>query len=100
MATNGFSVRVYGNLNEQPPYVADVNGGLSALQATYTAAQSLVANFPSSTVNLWPISPGVKMNGGVFCYGVIEVPASGLQQFSQKYVVQQTVNALVSLRNA
>lgn len=92
-----FSVRPYGTVNEQPPYVADVNGQMASVQAAYTSAQRSIASFPSASVNVWPISPGVKMNG-VFCYSVIEVPASGLQQFSQKYVAKETVAVIAALR--
>lgn len=92
-----FSVRPYGTVNEQPPYNADGNGLLASVEATYTAAQRGLASFPSATVNVWPISPGVKM-GGVFCYSVIEVPATGLQQYSKKYVVKELVTTIATLR--
>jgi hypothetical protein len=101
MVTNGFAVRVYGTLNQQPPYVADADGNLGALNAGYTTAQAQVANFPavSGGLNFWAIQPGVKING-VYCYGAIEVPASGLQVHSTKYVAQQTPTQLATLRNA
>lgn len=90
-----FSVRPYGTVDQQPPYVADVNGNLPCVQATYASPQ--VASFPSASVNVWPISPGVLMNG-VFCYSVIEVPASGLQQFSQKYIAKELVTTIQTAR--
>ena len=92
----GFTVNVYGTVDQQPPYAADNNGGLASVQATYSAGQQ--ANFPTAEVNIFGISPGVKMVGGLFCYGVIEVPPSGLQQFSKKYVVRETLATLASLR--
>lgn len=91
----GFSVRVYGTVNEQPPYVADVPGNLPAISATYATPQ--IANFPTTPVNIWPIQPGAKMNG-VYCYGVIEVPPTGLNQYSQKFVVMETIATLATLR--
>lgn len=100
MASFGFSVRVYGTLDQQPPYVATTDGQLPAVQATWTADQAQVANFPTSNVNIWPVHPGVKMNAGTYCYGVIEVPATGLNVHSTKFVVQETVAALATLRNA
>jgi hypothetical protein len=93
----GFSVRVYGTVSSQPPYISDVNGNLPSVQSTYAAANDLVSNFPTDRVNIWPILPGAKMNG-VFCYGVIEVPPSGLQQYSQKFIVVETVATLATLR--
>lgn len=92
-----FSVRPYGTVDQQPPYVADGDGNLASVQATYTTAQRSIASFPSAVVNVWPISPGVKMNG-VFCYSVIEVPASGLQLHSTKYVVKELVTTIATLR--
>ncbi len=92
-----FSVRPYGTVDQQPPYVADANGNLPSVQAAYTTGQRGLASFPSASVNVWPISPGVKMNG-VFCYSVIEVPASGLQLHSTKYVAKELVTTIATLR--
>lgn len=92
-----FSVRPYGTVNQKPPYNADGNGLMSSVLATYESDQRGLASFPSATVNVWPISPGVKM-GGVFCYSVIEVPATGLQQYSEKYVVKELVTTIANLR--
>lgn len=94
-----FSVRPYGTVDQQPPYVPDGDGGMSSVQATYTSAQRGLASFPSAGVNVWPIAPGVKM-GGVFCYSVIEVPPSGLQLHSTKYVAKELVTTINTLRNA
>lgn len=93
-----FSVNVYGTTDQQPPYQAEVNGNASFVQATYPAAQVQLANFPVEGTNVFAISPGVKMIGGVYCYGVVEVAASGLQQYSKKYIVKDTVATLASLR--
>ncbi len=92
-----FSVRPYGTVNQQPPYAADAIGNMASVQATYTAAQRGLASFPSAAVNVWPISPGVKMNG-VFCYSVIEVPATGLNLHSEKYVAKELVTTIATLR--
>lgn len=93
-----FSVRPYGTVNQNPPYNADVNGNMSSVEATYTTAQTGLASFPSAAVNVWPISPGVKMNG-VFCYSVIEIPATGLTQlYTKKYVVKELVTTIATLR--
>jgi len=95
---NGFSARVYGEVNEQPPYIPDSRGNLPAVSATYEAASTLVSNFSSLEVNIYPIADPGSVMRGVSCYGVIEIPASGLQQYSKKFVVQQTVAALATLR--
>jgi hypothetical protein len=95
--SQGFTAGVYGQLNSQPPYVSDANGNLASVSATYAPANVQPANFPTTGINIWPIQPGVKMNG-VFCYGVIEIPPSGLQQYSQKFIVKETVATLAILR--
>lgn len=92
-----FSVRPYGTVVAQPPYNADVNGNMASIEATYTTAQRGLASFPSASVNVWPISPGVKMNG-VFCYSVIEIPATGLNLHSEKYIAKETVAVIAALR--
>ncbi len=99
MASFGFSVRVYGTLDQQPPYEAE-NGNMSGIQATYPSTKTLVANLPTGNVNIWGIANGVKMSGGVICYGVVEIPNPGLSLHSTKYVTQETVDALATLRNA
>ena len=100
MANNlGFLVRVYGTVDQQPPYKA-TNGNLSGIQATYPTDQILISSFPSTPINVWNVAGGVKMGGSVICYGVIEVPASGLQVHSTKYVTQETATAINTLRNA
>lgn len=96
----GFSVMVYGTVNQQPPYKANEDGSqLGALASSYPASQVVsLSNFPTGPVNIWPIQPGVKING-VYCYGVIEVPASGLTQFfTPKYIVKETTTVLATLR--
>lgn len=93
-----FSVRVYGTVDQQPPYAADVNGQLASVQATYPSTKVHLASFPVETTNVFGIQPGVKMTGGVFCYGVVEVPPTGLQLHSTKYVVKETVATLATLR--
>lgn len=96
MATS-FAVRVYGTLDQQPPYAADTAGNMASVQATYPSAKVQLASFPVEATNVFAIQPGVLMNG-VYCYGAVEVPPSGLQLYSQKYVVKETVATLASLR--
>lgn len=100
MASFGFSVRVYGEVNEQPPYIPDSTGNLPAVSAQYGSASRLAVNFPTTPVNIYPIADPGAVLAGVSCYGVIEVPPAGLNQYSKKYVVQQTVAQLATLRNA
>jgi len=94
----GFSVNVYGTVNQQPPYEGTVDGNGGFIQATYPSTKVQLANFPTTPVNIWPIQPGVKMIGGVYCYGVIEVPATGLNQYSEKFIVKETITTLATLR--
>jgi hypothetical protein len=93
----GFSVNVYGTVNEQPVYSADATtGNLPCVQDWRTSER---ANFPTTSINIWGINPGAVIAGGVFCYGVIEVPSTGLTQlYSQKYLVRETPAQLATLR--
>ena len=92
----GFSVNVYGTVQGQPPYVADATtGNLAAVQDWNASARG---NVPTTSPNIWGISPGAVIAGGVFCYGVIEIPASGLQTYSTKYLVRETPAQLATLR--
>lgn len=101
MAVTGFTIRLYGEVNEQPPYLPDSQGNLSAVSATYNATAAIASNFSAYDVNVYPIaSPGAVMGGNTSCYGVIEVPASGLNLHGRKYVVQETVTQIATLRNA
>lgn len=95
---NSFAVRVYGTVNTQPPYVADVNGQLPAVQATFTSNQIQLASFSVGRSNVFAVQPGVKMLGGVYCYGVVEVAPDGLQLYSQKFIVKEDVATLATLR--
>lgn len=95
-----FAVRVYGTVNAQPPYAAENNGNLPAISATYPSSQVQLASFPTADTNVFAIQPGAIMSNGVYCYGVVEVPPSGLQIYSTKYVVKETVATLATLRNA
>lgn len=94
----GFSARIYGEVNQNPPYLPDSHGVLPAVSATYSTAAQLLYNFPTTLVNIYPIADPGSVMGGVSCYGVIEVPASGLNVHGKKYVVQQTIAQLATLR--
>ncbi len=90
-----FSVRVYGEVQQQPPYVAEEGGNAAFVSAQYSSPQ--VASFPAAPVNVWPIQPGAIV-GGVYCYSVIEEPATGLQVYSKKYIAKELVSTIASLR--
>ncbi len=93
----GFSVNVYGTVQGQPVYEANATtGNLPAIQDWNSSER---ANFPTTNINIWGINPGAVIAGGVFCYGVIEVPSTGLTQlYSTKYLVRETPAALATLR--
>jgi len=101
MATgNSFTIRVYGQVDGAPPYSTPAGGNLPSVQATF--ATPLDTNFPAATpINVWPIGGyGAVMAGNVSCYAVLEIAPQGLQQYPERYVVQQTVAAVATLRNA
>lgn len=92
----GFSINTYGTVTAQPPYEADATtGNLACIQDWNTSARG---NVPTTDINMWGISPGAVIAGGVFCYGVIELPATGLNQHSTKYLVRETPAQLATLR--
>lgn len=94
-----FSVNVYGTVNQQPTYHTGAGGNLPAIDATYPSAQVAKVSFPSSSVNVFPITGyGAIMAGNVSCYSIIEVPATGLNLHSEKYVAKETVATIATLR--
>ena len=102
MATgNSFTIRVYGTVDGAPSYVTEAGGNLPSVQATFSSDATLDTNFPAaSNIQVWPIGGyGAVMNGNTSCYGVIEVPPSGLNQQPDRFVVQQTVAQVATLRN-
>lgn len=100
MPSPGFSIRVYGEVNQQPPYYPDSQGNLSAVSAQFPSNARLAYNFSTADINIYPISDPGAVVGGVSCYSIIEVPPTGLNQFGRKYIVQQTVAQTATLRNA
>lgn len=90
-ATSHFSVRIYGEIQGNPPYEGD---SLSNEHA-YTSAQAQVASLVSDNVAVWTCNPAVNMNG-VNCYSIVEYQVQGLQQYNRKYAVQQTVATLAT----
>lgn len=101
MATgNSFSIRVYGQVDGAPPYSTTAGGNLASTQATF--ATPLEANFPAATpINVWPIGGyGAVMAGNTSCYAVLEIAPQGLNIHPERYVVQQTVAQVATLRNA
>jgi hypothetical protein len=100
MSNASFTIRLYGEVNEQPPYLPNSVGNLPAVSATYDTSARIASNFPSANVIVYPIAaPGSVMGGNVSCYGVIEVPPSGNQLYGKKFVVQETVAQIATLRN-
>lgn len=101
MAVTGFSIRLYGEVDESPQYLPNSQGNLPAVSATYGSAACLVANLPAAPVIAFPIAaPGAVMAGNTSCYGIIEIPPTGLNDNGRRYVVQETVAQIASLRNA
>lgn len=93
----GFTVRVYGEIKEEPLYIPDSTGNLPGISATYSSPPNF--NFPTTDPTFYPIAdPGAVMIGGVSCYGVVALPASGLNVHGKKYIVQQTIAQLNTLR--
>lgn len=89
-----FSVNVYGTVAYAPPY----DGNLTPVQASFSSANVEMTSFNVASTNCWGATPGFQMVGGVFCYGVVEVLAGGLQVQSQKFIVKESAATLATLR--
>ena len=101
MAVTGFNIRLYGEVDQAPLYLPNSQGNLPAVTASYGSTACLVANLPAAPVVVWPIAdPGAVMAGNTSCYAIVEIPPTGLNDNGRRYVVQQTVTQVQSLRNA
>lgn len=100
MAVLGIAIRLYGEVDEQPQYIPNSQGNLPAISATYDSTRCLIASLPASPIIVYPIAnPGAVMAGNTSCYGVIVIPPTGLNDNGKAYIVQQTVDAVNTLRN-
>lgn len=74
-----FTSWIYGEVQGGPPY-----RGANPFARQITYPTQVKMNFPSAGVVVHPTSQGVRF-GNNYVYSVIEIPASGLNQPSQKY---------------
>lgn len=74
-----FQTWIYGMVEGGPPY-----RGSDPFARQITFPSQVRMNFPSAGVVVHPTSQGVRF-GSNYVYSVIEIPASGLNQPSQKY---------------
>lgn len=91
-ASSGFITRVYGAIQGAPPYI-----GAQPFSEQVAFSQGQIANFPSTGTEIWPLSQGIQF-GNMYCYSIVIVPPSGLQQYGKKYATDQTVATLATLR--
>lgn len=89
-----FQVRVYGEIEGQPPYAGSTP--FSKVTA-YDSTAAQVTTFPSNDVQIWAVNPGQTLNGINYVYSVIIVPPTGLNTHGRKYVAQQTPATLATL---
>lgn len=81
---------VYGMVEGGPPYRG---ANPFSRQITFPAPVSM--SFPTGPTLFHPTSQGVRF-GNYYVYSVIEVPASGLNQQSQKYATSSSVATLAT----
>ena len=84
------SANVYGMVQGGPPY-----RGADPFSRQITFPAMTVMSFPTEGTTFHPLSQGVRF-GSYYAYSVIEVPATGLNQQSQKYAASNSVATLVT----
>lgn len=89
-----FSVRVYGEVEGQPPYAGTTP--FSKVTA-YDSEQAQITAFPSNDVQIWAVNPGQTLDGRNYVYSIIIVPPTGLNTHGRKYAAQQSVATLATL---
>lgn len=100
MAVLGIAIRLYGEVDQSPQYKPNSVGNLPAVSATYDSDKCVLASLPASPIIVYPVlNPGVVMAGNTSCYGIIEIPPTGLNDNGKRYIVQQTVTQVNDLRN-
>lgn len=81
---------VYGMVQGGPPY-----RGADPFARQITFPAPVTMSFPTEGTIFHPTSQGVRF-GNYYVYSVIEVPAGGLNQQSQKYGSSDSVATLVT----
>ena len=89
-----FSTRVYGEVEGNPPFQnGDGNAAFSRVKDWPTSA---IVSFPTDGTSFFPLTNGVVV-GGSYVYSVIELPPTGLNVHSTKYVTDSSVATLATL---
>lgn len=91
MATH-FLARIYGEIQGAPPF-----DEISRVISYDTQGIVSLANVGN---NFYPLSPGVQMANGAYCYSVIVQPPTGLNVHGAKLVTDLSTTALNTLANA
>jgi hypothetical protein len=92
---NQISARIYGTLEGSPPF-GEVTLPPSRIN---NWPASTIMGFPAQNIIIHPVTSGFKV-GNTYVYGVIEVPASGLNAHSDKYATDTAGATLVTNSNA
>lgn len=93
MATH-FSTMVYGEIEGNPPFQ---NGdGQSAFSRVKSWPTPTIVSFPTEGTTFFPLTNGFTV-GNAYVYSVIEVPPTGLNVHSTKYVTKDSVTTLATL---
>lgn len=89
-----FSARVYGEVEQAPPFQND--SGVTAFSRVKAHPSPQVHSFPTAGVTIWALPNGYQMPSGQYVYSVIEVLPTGLKQHSDKYVSEQSAATLAT----
>lgn len=89
-----FSTMVYGEIEGNPPFQ---NGdGQSAFSRVKPWPTPSIVSFPTEGSTFFPLTNGFTV-GNAYVYSVIEVPPTGLNVHSTKYVTKDSVTTLATL---
>jgi len=89
-STQRVTTFVYGTVQGSPPYI-----GANPFAEQSTWSQQLSMSLPTTGARYHPTTQGIRF-GNNYVYSIIELPPSGLQQFSTKYASSDTVATLVT----
>jgi hypothetical protein len=92
---NQISARIYGTIQGSPPF------GETTLPPSnnFPWAASVIMGFPAQNIIIHPVTSGFKV-AGTYVYGIIDVPATGLNQKGTKYATDTAGATLVTNSNA
>ena len=81
---------IYGEVTGKPPYI-----GANPFSSQTNYSQPATLSITTGNTIYHPLSQGILF-GNKYCYSIIEVFPTGLQQYSRKLATDQTVATLAT----